>query len=151
MNCSISEGGFELGNSDHGLTHAGILCDVVKSVVNKNRTTDGSGAREKQRTYNSVFGVTNDLCLHEEKERQCTNAFGENACSIANSESSKQGVPVRTLLSYEEMCELMQRCGKPMKNPNSIALDEFEVLVTEVIDSCHFWANVDDQVRDFDV
>ena len=58
---------------------------------------------------------------------------------------------MRTLLSYEEMCELMQRCGKPMKNPNSIALDEFEVLVTEVIDSCHFWANVDDQVRDFDV
>ena len=151
MSCSISEAGFDLGNSDHGLTPTGISCDVVKSVANKNRTTDGSGVREKQRTYNSVVDVTNDLCLNEEKERQCTEAFDEKACSSTTFESSKQGIPVHILLSYEEMCQLMQRCSKPMKNPNSIALDEFDVLVTEVIDSCHFWANVDDQVRDFDV
>lgn len=64
------------------------------------------------------------------------------------SENLNEKVPMHLLLTYEEMNTLMSKCRKSLRTARSIAFEEFYVLVTDVVDSCHFWANVDDRVRE---
>lgn len=64
------------------------------------------------------------------------------------SENFNENVPMHLLLTYEEMNTLMSKCRKSIRTARSIAFEEFCVLVTDVVDSCHFWANLDDRVRE---
>ena len=78
-------------------------------------------------------------------------AVSEKGCSSFDSKpqtsvSIKQSVHVHTLLTYLEMCELLKRCKKPLRTLDNIGAQEFDILVTDIVDSCHFWANVDDEV-----
>ena len=63
------------------------------------------------------------------------------------SEKSEQKVPIHSLLTQQEISILMSKCKKPIRTASSIAFEEFNILITDVIDSCHFWANIDDKVR----
>ncbi|KAJ7385300.1 Tudor domain-containing protein 7 [Desmophyllum pertusum] len=47
------------------------------------------------------------------------------------------------------MRELATRCKKPLITLDNIGAQEFDILVTDVIDSCHFWANIDDQIGSY--
>ena len=62
-------------------------------------------------------------------------------------EKSEQKVPIHSLLTQQEISILMSKCKKPIRTASSIAFEEFNILITDVIDSCHFWANIDDKVR----
>jgi len=90
--------------------------------------------------------------LEETKTASCSSkVVSEKGCSSFDSKpqtsvSVKQSVHVHTLLAYLEMCELLKRCKKPMRTLDNIGAKEFDILVTDVIDSCHFWANIDDEV-----
>lgn len=61
------------------------------------------------------------------------------------SEKSEQKVPIHSLLTQQEISILMSKCKKPIRTASSIAFEEFNILITDVIDSCHFWANIDDK------
>lgn len=53
--------------------------------------------------------------------------------------------PRHILLTYSEMHELFLKCKKPLRTMDDIKAQEFKVLVTDIVDSCHFWANIDDK------
>ena len=158
-NRCITESGSGLGDGSHGLaTPTGAAHSEITG--NKNKEWGVTGNREKQGACNNISNITDRICSHQEErklDRQKLNMCDKpstegGGCLSSNSESHvpvdlKQSISVHKLLSYEEMCELMKRCNKPMKTATSIVLEEFDVLVTDVVDSCCFWANVDDQVR----
>ena len=52
---------------------------------------------------------------------------------------------VHLMLSNQEMEHLLSSHPQ-WKQPILRLGDSFDVLVTEVVDSCHFWANADDGV-----
>ena len=60
--------------------------------------------------------------------------------------ATKEKGPGHILLTHSEMHELFLKCKKPLRTMDDIKAQEFKVLVTDIVDSCHFWANIDDKV-----
>lgn len=103
-------------------------------------------------TSNSMHAYKEGGKLEETKTASCSSkAVPEKGCSSLDSKpqtsvSVKQSVHVHTLLTYPEMCELLKSCKKPVMTLANIGAQEFDILVTDIVDSCHFWANIDDKV-----
>ena len=66
---------------------------------------------------------------------------------LSSSVNLKERFPLRLILTHQEMQILATKCNKPLRTMSSFGFEEFDILVTDVVDSCHFWANVDDKVR----
>lgn len=134
-------------DNSNGQTHAHQCNDRDRGLL------VNSSGQQKGSCSNAV-DVSNSMNEHKEErklEENKTASSSLKSLTEGNKEhislSMKQSVPVHLLLTYEEMCELLKRCNKPLTTSDNIGAQEFDILVTDVIDSCHFWANVDDQVR----
>ena len=70
------------------------------------------------------------------------------SCTLRNMDPAhKTSTCLHIMLSAEEMEQLAQKFS-PRGCMFDITSEEyFDVLVTEVVDSCTFWANIDDKVR----
>lgn len=66
---------------------------------------------------------------------------------LSSSVNLKERFPLHLILTHQEMQILATKCNKPLRTTNNFGFEEFDILVTDVVDSCHFWANVDDKVR----
>jgi len=103
-------------------------------------------------TSSNIHVYKEERKVEETKTASCSSkAVSEKGCSSFDSKpqtsvSVKQSVHVHTVLTYLEMCELLKRCKKPMWTLDKIGAQEFDILVTDIVDSCHFWANIDDKV-----
>ena len=90
--------------------------------------------------------------LEGTKTASCSSKVGsEKGCGSFDSKpqtsvSVKQSVHVHTLLTYPEIGELLKSCKKPVRTLDNIGAQEFDILVTDIVDSCRFWANIDDKV-----
>ena len=154
----MSDAACGIGANTNGYT----LTEIHNDVTGNGYRGSSSNVGQKQESYSNVSNISNAGIaskevgkLEESKNTSCSfNAVVENGCPSFNkkphiSPSGKQKVPVHTLLTHAEMRELATRCKKPLITLDNIGAQEFDILVTDVIDSCHFWANIDDQVRGF--
>ena len=68
-----------------------------------------------------------------------------NAKSLKNSDQLNLKKDLNIMLTKVEMEQLGSKCHKSLCTFGTVA-DEFDLLITEVVDSCTFWANIDDGV-----
>lgn len=136
----------------------------------------GSGGSKKDQSSVSVYGFRGSSGRSVGQNQESVKTTSDNFCSVYNqkleenekiSSSSRTSVekgyssptskpeisvvkeeigPEHILLTNAEMHELYLKCKKPLRTMDNMEAQEFEVLVTDVVDSCHFWANIDDKV-----
>ena len=145
------------GINSNGHTHT--ECNNIDAIVNGYRGISDSCRGQKTGSSSNIADSSSNIHVYKEegkleeaKTTSCSSkAVSEKGCSRFDSKpqssvSVTQGVQVHTLLTYVEMCELLKRCEKPMMTLGNIGAQEFDILVTDIVDSCHFWANIDDEV-----
>ena len=138
--------------------HIHTECNGSDVRVNGYRGIPESCRGEKTGTCSKVAETSNSMYVYKggKMEETKTTSFSskavaEKGCSSFDSKpqtsvSVKQSVHVHTLLTFPEMCELLKNCKKPVTTLENIGAQEFDILVTDIVDSCHFWANIDDKV-----
>lgn len=143
------------GINSNGHTHT--ECNNIDAIVNGYRGMSDSCREQKTGSSSNIADSSSNIHvkegkLEEAKTASCSSkAVSKKGCSSFDrkpqtSVSVTQDVQVHTLLTYVEMCELLKRCKKPMMTLDNIGAQEFDILVTDIVDSCHFWANIDDEV-----
>ena len=150
------------GIDNNGHTHT--ECNNSDVRVNGYRGMPDSCRGQKMRSCSNIADTSSNIHVYKEegkleetKTSSCSSKAGsEKGCTSFDSTpqtsvSVKQSVHVHTLLTYLEMCELLTRCKKPLRTLGNIGAQEFDILVTDIIDSCHFWANIDDEVSQLHV
>lgn len=146
------------GNNSNG--HAHTECNDSDIRVNGYRGMSESCSGQGKGSCSNITDTSNSIHvykvggkLEETETASCSSkAVFEKGCSSFDNKSQtsfsvKQSVHVHNLLTYLEMCELLKRCKKPVRTLDNIGAQEFDILVTDIVDSCHFWANIDDKVR----
>lgn len=159
--CSVSDSArLGLGESNYCLLNTGSCGGIT---VSGSRELDKNCVDEKQGSFTDIHVSKTSNSTPSQQEGRKVDGQILNTSSKAVAREGfitsttepqiaidlKQGVPLHTLLTYEEMSKLMKMCNKPVRTASSNTFEEFDILVTDVVDSCHFWANVDDQVRSF--
>ena len=145
------------GINSNGHTHT--ECNDSDVRVNGYRGIPESCRGEKTGSCSKVAETSNSMHeskeggkLEETKTESCSSkTSSEKGCSSFDSKpqtsvSVTQSVHVHTLLTNPEMCELLKSCKKPVRTLDNIGAQEFDILVTDIVDFCHFWANIDDKV-----
>ena len=106
-------------------------------------------------TSNSTYAFKKEGKLEKSETASCSPKAGteKGSASLDDklqakiSPNIKKSAPVHMLLTHVEMCELFKKFKKPLRTLHNIGAQKFDILVTDVVDSCHFWANIDDLVR----
>ena len=147
--------GFDVGDTNNQHTHTGVHSrTTVKGYRELDQISVGEQLGRKGGTPNTSKDVRprqEERSLNGQRPNTRTESCAKDSQSTYNAEphisvNSKQRVPVHRHLTYEEMSKLAQLCKKPFRTASNIGFEEFDILVTDVVDSCHFWANVDDKV-----
>ena len=159
VNRSVSDSaGIDLGESNYCLVNTGSCGRIT---VGGSKELDKNCVGEKRGSFTDISKTSNSISSHQEGRKVDGQILNTSSKAVARegfitsttetqiATDLKQGVPLHTLLTYEETSKLMKMCNKPVRTASSITFEEFDILVTDVVDSCHFWANVDDQVRSF--
>ena len=147
---SFSDAACGLGNSKK--EHSGVTVNgYIGSCESSVRQSQGRG----NITSNNSNGIYEQK-LEDSKSVSSSRSSIENGFSSLNTKpeisASVKGKGLgHILLTNVEMCELFARCKKPLRTMANIGAQEFEVLVTDVVDSCYFWANIDDKVGTIDI
>ena len=158
---SVSDStGLALGESNFYLMNTASIGGITVNTC-RSKEMNTNFVDEKQGSCTSISKTSNSLPSHQEGRKVDGQILNTSSKAVAregsipsNTEPKlsvdvKQGVPLHTLLTYQEMSTLLKMCNKPLRTASSITFEEFDILVTDVVDSCHFWANVDDKVRGF--
>ncbi|PFX30902.1 Multiple RNA-binding domain-containing protein 1 [Stylophora pistillata] len=140
--------------SDGALDSGGSKKDQSGVSVNGFRESSGRNVGQNQEsgktTSDNSCSVYNKKLEENEKISSSSRTSVEKGHSSPTSKPEISVVkeeigPRHILLTNTEMSELYLKCKKPLRTMDNMEAQEFEVLVTDVVDSCHFWANIDDK------
>ena len=152
VSAACSSGIKRNGHSHSECNNSDVRVNGYRGISESYRGQKTESCSNRADTSSNIHVYKEEGKLEETKPASCSSkAVSAKDCSSFDSKPQtsvgvKQSVHVHTLLTYLEMCELLKRCKKPMWTLEKIGAQEFDILVTDIVDSCHFWANIDDKV-----